>query len=575
MNAPPAYDSFREILGVATSERTSAVLTPRALNMEFRDSVRPRWGVWNMETVFADEADRDLFENGVIQKFHAYQPYERRPGALVLVISGTVFLCRLAGMRLYVSKLFTGLRADATIAWACNAFEWLVIQNGFDAPVIWDGRNAAFQSDPTKQEMPIGGPMCFIHHSIAVASADGTDKIAVSDRWRATESDNVWRFTNTQTWDDAGVFGLHVDMGKIMALVPMPQIKNTPNGQGELIILGTRGAQSLNLQAPRADWIDSQIQDTVMTGVGLASYLGALSRTSIWFIGHRGLYEFKRIQSNIVRNEALTPESADIDFYWQQSNSNLRITQPLGYHDDRILLGLYPEVVENSYGAQRCCRAWASYDLTERWRNGNRLPKAWHGLQCGIRPIEWANLLVNRTERTYAVSRDVDGKNRVYEMTNHAPYDVIEGRPRTIVSFFDTPPLAGRPEQALYLKKPDKLRVDFDNARTAVQIDVDHRAEQSRSWAAWGTGSVALPEVTDCAAPHPPFSGTVAVTNPEPSCSRSPAMAARARIRMHGHAEVTSLLSMLTNVSTSDGFPAEVTQCQQTADSNCEKLELY
>ena len=69
------YDSFREIVGVATAERTSPVLTPRSLNMEFRDGIKPRFGLAHMQTVFEDEADRELFENGVVQKLH---PYQRR-----------------------------------------------------------------------------------------------------------------------------------------------------------------------------------------------------------------------------------------------------------------------------------------------------------------------------------------------------------------------------------------------------------------------------------------------------------------------------------------------------------------
>jgi hypothetical protein len=270
---------------------------------------------------------------------------------------------------------------------------------------------------------------------IAVGSADGSDKVAISDRWRQTQSENVWKFSQTPTWDNAGVFGTHADMGKLMSLIPFPQIKNTPNGQGELILMGTNGAQSLNLQLPRDQWIDSQIQDTVLTGVGAASYLGTISRTSIWFIGQSGLFEFKRIQSNIVRNEALTSESADIQYYWDQSNSNMRLTQPLGYHDNKLLMGLYPQTETSSYGLHRFHKAWASYDLSERWRNGERLPRAWFGIQCAIRPIEWACLLVNRVERTYAISRDVDGKNRIYEQTNHLPYDVKDGKPKRSFRF--------------------------------------------------------------------------------------------------------------------------------------------
>jgi len=572
------YDSFREIVGVATAERSSPVLTPRALNMEFRDGIKPRYGLAHMQTVFEDEADRELFENGVVQKLHPYQPYEERPGGLIVMISGTIFVCYVSGFWLYVKKIFSGLRDDLQIGWAVNAFEWLVVQNGYDKPVIWDGRNPAFQAKPEEGDIPVGGPMCFIHHMIAVGSADGSDKVAISDRWRQTQSDNVWKFSQTPTWDNAGVFGTHADMGKLMSLIPFPQIKNTPNGQGELILMGTNGAQSLNLQLPRDQWIDSQIQDTVLTGVGAASYLGTMSRTSIWFIGQSGLFEFKRIQSNIVRNEALTSESADIQYYWDQSNSNMRLTQPLGYHDNKLLMGLYPQTETSAYGLHRFHKAWASYDLSERWRNGERLPRAWFGIQCAIRPIEWACLLVNRVERTYAISRDVDGKNRIYEQTNHLPYDVKDGKPKTIVSFFDTPPLAGDPKLGLIIKTPDRLRADFDRANGKVEFEVEYRTEESRVWYPWGHDTLEI-DNTKCD-PLPPYAGTATVPEPEPPCVEVPPTSYRARIRMKGRAEITRVLGALTTTQIAgEGFPPEImSRCGDTnmvPEGACEKTEIY
>jgi hypothetical protein len=420
--------------------------------------------------------------------------------------------------------------------------------------------------------------MCFIHHMIAVGSADGTDKVAVSDRWRQTESDNVWKFSQTPTWDNAGVFGTHADMGKLMSLVPFPQIKNTPNGQGELILMGTNGAQSLNLQLPRDEWVDSQIQDTVLTGIGAASYFGTFSRTSIWFIGQSGLFEFKRIQSNIVRNEALTSESSDIQYYWDESNSNMRLTQPLGYHDNRLLLGLYPQTETSEYGLHRFHRAWAAYDLSERWRNGERLPRAWFGLQCGVRPIEWASLLVNRIERTYVISRDKDGKNRIYEQTNHLPYDIKDNEAKTIVSFFDTPPIDGDPKMALAIKTPDRLRTDFDNAKGKVEFEFLFRPVESRLWTPWGDDVMNIDNTT--CKPTSTYSGSATAPEPEPACTDVPPTAYRARVRMKGRAEIKRVLAALTVTPLSgEGFPPEImSRCGTTdtkANGACEKLEIY
>jgi hypothetical protein len=537
--------------------------------------------------VFEDEADRELFEKGVVQKIHPYQPYGLNPGGVAFLISGTLFFGAVSGRWLYVRKIFTGLRKDLTLGWMVQAFEWLVVQNGVDNPVIWDGYNPAFQSDPSKGEMPVGSMMAFIHHQIAVASADGTDKIAVSDRWRQTQSDNVWKFSGTPTWAEGGVFGLHHNMGKLMAMVPLPQIKQTPNGQGDLLLLGSNGAQSLNLQVPVADRINAQIQDTVMVGQGAASYLGVLPyRSSVWYVSHDGLHEFRHTQNDFYRSDADTHESNDVQFYWDNSDGNMRPVQPLGQHDNRILLGLYPKLETNDYGFHRCHEAWAVVDLSERWRSEVRLPKRWEGIHSGIRPVEWVSLLINRISRTYCLSWDADGRNRLYEMTTCLPYDLVDNKPKAIKSFFDTPVLAGQSKFTMVVKRPSKVKVDYDNAVGQASVEIDVRGETESCWHPWGRGCAA-PSSDACSAPCvivPKHQGSVIVGDPvSKPCFSPPPTSLRARVRIDGSVRIRGAIFGLEMAGGSaDGFSHEVfsSSCGScTGKTNppgcCEQLELY
>lgn len=580
------YSQVSEVLGVATHERDSPVISPRALNMSFRDGVRPRHGVAHIQTVFEDESHRELFEHGVVQKVHPYQPYGLNPGGLVFLISGTVFFGAISGRWMYVTKIFDGLRPDVSLGWMVQGFEWFIIQNGIDNPVIWNGYDPAFQSDPSKQEMPVGSMMSFIHHQIAVASADGTDKIAISDRWRQTQSDNLWKFTGTPTWADGGVFGLHHNMGKLMAMVPIPQIKQTPNGQGDLLLLGSSGAQTINLQVPVEERINSQIQDTVMVGQGCASYIGVLPyRSGVWYVSHNGLHEFRHIQRDFYRSDADTHESGDVQYYWEQSDSNLRPIQPLGQHDNTILMGVFPRLAQNEYGFHRYHDAWAVADLSERWRNEVRLPKRWNGIHCGPRPIEWCSLLINRINRTYCVSYDADGKNRVYEMTKHLSYDLVDGKPKTITSFLDTPVLKGLPKHEMLVKRPAKLKLDYDDAIGAVDFAVDVRGETESCWYAWGT-ACATPETDACSEPCtvvPKHQGSKIMSDPTSKpCFRPPPVSLRARLRMHGTARLRgAIFGLESSGGPGDGFSNEIFQnsCGSCADDAqsacCEQLELY
>jgi len=583
------YSQVNEIIGIATFERKSPIITPRSLNMEWRGGIEPRHGLGHLQTVFDDEADRALFEGGVVQKVQPYQPYGLNPGGLAILISGTLFFGSISGRWMYVSKLFEGLRPDLTLGWGVQAFEWLIIQNGVDRPIIWDGHDPAFQSKPEELEMPIGSMMAFIHHQVAVASSDGTDKIAVSDRWRQSESENLWHFTGTPTWADGGVFGLHINMGKLMNMCPMTQIKQTPNGQGDLLLIGSNGAQTLNLQVPVAERINSQIQDTAMVGQGSASYLGAIPhKAGIWYIGHDGLHEFKHGQNDFYRSDADIHESADIQYYWDNSNSLMRPVQPLGQYNNKILIGLYPEMGRNDFGFHRYHRAWAAVDLSEKWREGVKLPKRWNGLQCGIRPVEWANLIINRIERTYCMSFDADGVNRVYEFTNHLTYDLIEGEPKPIVSFFDTPPLVGQKGVQLVVKRPAKVKIDYEAAVGNVAIDLDVRGENETCWSTWG-GFCARPTSDVCEHPcaiTPEHRGSKPIGDPKPiPCFSPPPTSLRSRVRMTGRARIQNMifgLDVAKDVSP-DGFSHEIflDSCGSCSDAPrasaqcCEELGIY
>jgi hypothetical protein len=555
--------------------------------MMWRNGIEPRYGVRSLQTVFENTADQTLFERGVVQKVHPYQPYGLNPGGLAFLISGTLFFGAISGGWMFVTKLFEGLRSDLTLGWGVQGFEWLIMQNGVDLPVIWDGNDPAFQSQPDKQEMPIGSMMLMIHHQIAVVSADGTDKIAVSDRWRQTDSDNLWKFTNTPTWASAGVFGLHVTMGKIMNLVAIPQIKNTPNGQGDMLIMGTQGAQTLNLQVPLEERINSQIQDTAMVGQGSASYLGAMPfRSGVWYISNDGLHEFRHGQNDFYRSDADIHESADIQYYWEQSNATLRPVQPIGQHDNRILIGLYPTIETNDYGFHRFHRAWASIDLSEQWRNGVKLPKRWDGLQCGIRPIEWSTLLINRINRTYCTSFDADGKNRVYEFTKHLPYDLQDGKPKAIISFFDTPPLKGQEKDQFAVKLPAKLRIDYEDADGQVEMEVDVRGEGESCWHHWGD-VCARPSSDVCEAPCtvvPRHRGTKVISDPSSKpCFKPPPSTLRTRVRMTGRAKIRWLLAGMSISDKGMGFSPEhfesscgsCTDAPKSSGDCCESLEIY
>lgn len=511
--------------------------------MDFRDGNAPRKGLVHMNTVFEDEKDREIFEKGNVQRFHHYASYGSRPAALMFLTAGCVFAGFISGQTLFIRKLRSGLRPDVMLGWMCQGFEWFVIQNGKDKPIIWDGYNAV-QSKPDESEMPIGGAMAFIHHMIAVCSTDGNDKIALSDRWAQTKSDNVWKFKDTPTWDNAGVFGLHANFGKIMNLMVVPQIKQTPNGQGDLLIGGTNGGQTLNVQVARADFLDSQIQDTALVGSGFASYVGVQPiNSSIYFVGQSGLEEVLRRRGDFTSTDADTPESGDVDLYWKMSNPGLRAFTPLGHHDNRLFMGTLPETALSSdWGTHRFFNAWLTLDVADRYRSGQKIPRAWYGLQCGIRPIEWAsNVVVNREHRTFVLSHDIDGINRVYEHTTNAPDDVVGGIAKKVKAFFVSPALGARKNEVLRVKRPLAARLDMVDIDGNASVSLEHRGVNSMCWNQWSKIPQEFKpgeEITEFKLPGM-YGGSAVFSNPtESSCSEPPDSQIRIKVNIEGQATV-------------------------------------
>lgn len=409
---------------------------------------------------------------------------------LVALVSGVVFALRISGGALYVERVFDGLDPTVERGWIEQAFEWLVVQNGKDRPVIWDGRGQAFQSDPENGEMPVGSMMKFIHHRIAVVSADNRDKVAVSDLWRNTETENVWKFNETPTWADAGVFGLHANFGPLMAIDSTQQIRRTPDGQGFLLLMGRNGFQTLNLLQRREDWLNSQLQDTALEGEGLHSYRGVTKmKQSIWYLGEYGLREFRRAQGEAQRSDTDSDLSADVRPLFQASDSNLRHDIPMWNHDGRVYVGLLPREVRSEFGGRHYfCDTWSSLDVTTRFSAGRQLPDAWDGSQSGIRPSQAVSVDVAYSRRTYVWSYDEDGKNRVYEMV---PYrdDSVDGRSKKVSWHVELGPFNAdaRSKAAASDKTPAAVRVDYSEAQGEVSAKAKYRTKESSGLKDWGS----------------------------------------------------------------------------------------
>lgn len=581
-----SIDAISDIVGVATGDRSSPLLAPRALNMDFRDGVRNRPGLFGMTVVYDDEEnDRDVFEHGNVQFVGPYQDNAFRPSGLIFLIAGVVFWGGLAGHTISIRRIFSGLDSSVLYGWGVQAFSWYFIQNGVDKPVIFDGYSpTAFQSDPSAGQLPIGTAMSFIHHRTVVVSADGQDKIAVSDLWRADATDNVWKFSESTVWANAGVFGLHANFGRIMALGVIPQNKRTPNGDGSLLIMGSRGAQTLNLQLPRADWINAQIQDTANMGSGLASLYGHLMHNSkLFYVAADGIRQWSPSTVDSITGDSDALISGDVEHYWKKSDPNGREMLPAGAHDSRLFFGIYPQLLSSrEWGYHRFCNAWLTLDTLRRSRNGQALPLSWYGLNCGIRPIQYvSNLMLAGVHRSYVVSHDADGTNRVYECTSYLRDDLVDNNAKKIKWSVDYPLIGTDARNGKWLlpKKPTQLRIDYTEADGEVNIEAFSRPDDAYCLESWGTLKACAPTSESCAV-RPLHRGRRTLGAPDGGCGLASTQY-RVRLNGSGAARIATLIGALQVESVATTFSREDAACGSCADANssasvcCEEDDLY
>lgn len=580
-------DAFDRIIGVSTSDKSSSVLAARAVNMDFRNKVKPRSGLYHMQVVYDNAArDREIFETGNVQCVHKYQSNSFRPSGIMVLVAGNLFFCSISGRFLYVKRLFSGLNSTVLHGWMCQAFNWLICQNGVEPGVYWDGfSDTALRLNPDAGQMPIGGPMEFIHHRTVVASTDGQDKIAVSDLWRSDKTDAVIDFTESAVWANAGVFGLHASYGRLVGFDVIPRDKRTATGQGELLILASNGGQTINLQIPRSEWINNPIQDTANIGFGAAAVHGYITFNSrLWYASADGFRMWSPTSIDATTGQRDVLISGDVQRYIEQSDANNRNCICAGVYDSKVLFGINPTIEDTTnWGRRKFCVAWLSLDTALRSQNGQALPLSWDGLQTGIQPIQFvSNLRVRDVHRSYVMSYDGDGKNRIYEITNFMRDDIVDGKPRKVRWTVDYPAFGTdtRGGRHLLPKTPQKLRLDYTNADGDVEIEAQFRPNDSFCMEDWGTIKACGAELDTCLTRRM-HRGRQIFKTPEPSGCDMSSSIHRVRLNGIGSVEVSQLIGQFQDIPNAGIFMRADEACGSCGDDPskgtlcCEENMLY
>ena len=176
----------------------------------------------------------------------------------------------------------------------CQANEHLIIQDGFNLPIIVTGisaRNSKAGEDPAAPEVPVGTIMAFGQGRLFVV-VDRKYFMAgdISLPW---DSESILKFTETQYLSGGGAFGLPAWMGNITGMMFQPNVVSG-TGLGALVVFADKGVSSFGVQAARSTWNTTDIARVLYQdggGTGQSSLISV--GNDIFYLGTDGLRSLK------------------------------------------------------------------------------------------------------------------------------------------------------------------------------------------------------------------------------------------------------------------------------------------
>jgi hypothetical protein len=527
---PTQFDGFEGLNGISgmRPDQIPSGLCENAFNRSFRFGVnRTRTPLSHIQLTYANQADQFLFEGGNGQGGFIYESYPTFDNSYLFVsIAGTIFQIQLNGNQGTVTRFFDGNDPVLQHAWFVQGFNWMVIQDGTDLPIVWDGTNSPRRSNPNPpvaagqpgNEISVGSVMAFNQGYIAVCSSDGQNQIAVSNQVYSTSGQAGGSVPAGSTQDlitfsyqgpGQNPIGSSIFIGDVNGLFSMPAI-NTGTGQGQLFIVGTDGIGALNLSGNRDTWVDSQIATVLLVGVGCYSSHSLCSLNGdLIFRNTDGIFSFRNSSlafSYYVNAWNQSPISLDVRKWIDTDRPDLvQFSNQISWNN-YVFSTIYPVIFPPNNplaGFHRCFKGILALDSEPASTISRQGTPIWQGVWTGIRPWALVEGRIGLQDRAFAFSYDIDGKNRLYEFQRTGTDDSFNGAPVQIESWLDSANLGNVPgvTNNFVPKVVGSVETELSNLTEPVQVNISIRPDSSPCYV-----PVAQYEV-GCGCPTPPATG--------------------------------------------------------------------
>lgn len=279
------------------------------------------------------------------------------------------------------------------IVYGCQADRYLVIQDGSNRPLIYDGANTRRAGS---DEVPVGtGPMAYGMGRLWVAR--GREYVAGDIVGGET---GVLKFTENDYLNEGGSFTVPLRSGGISAMT-FTASPNTALGQGELLVATPDTVFSTVLPTTRDQWknLTDPVQRIVVINNGsLSQYSTTLVNGDVYMRARDGIRSVIQAVRDFSQSGNV-PISRELSRALIGDNPQLLRFSSSILFDNRLLTTV--GAVRKTNGAYFNSIAVLDFDLISSI--GSRLPPAWDGVWSGYRFLRLTKGRFNGEERAFAV----------------------------------------------------------------------------------------------------------------------------------------------------------------------------
>ena len=433
---------------------------------------------------------------------------------------GVAYLMLSVGGRLFRVNCSDGFKADEiTIsgdpnmatqphAWFQQAENWLIVQNGLDRPMLYNGSGTR-RADQTG-EVPTGGPMAYGKGRLWVARGSlyfGGDLVGSNP---SLGRGSVIKFTENEYLSEGGAFS--APGGDITGMAFAANL-DTSLGDGDLLVFTNRAAFAFNAPIDRTVWknLNYPIQRYALMNYGAVNHETIQQVNGDLFFraqdGVRSLAYARRDFSQWGN----TPISRQVHRALNYDTKSRLYAASAVNFDNRFLMTTQPQI-DYTHGVYH--RGLVVLDFNNVAGMGRKLVPAWEGVWTGLRVLQIVTLDVSNVTRCFIVALDENDKVTVWELTTSMEFD-FDGTNRVETEWIvETKGFTfGLPKEKKRLQGADGW---MDDLSGNVSATLRFRTDDSACWIPWSKWSDCA-KVRDCTETEvcdtDPAQQQVAITN--------------------------------------------------------------